>query len=128
MALKYIFSRTRIITISKNGILEILPSYGDNKKKMAAKSILEADGKAVLNYHLTRAPSSSQPLPRSATYNPLTKLVSLNFPEDAAVGSTYPWLPARFVANTDQLIKRRVKSGLWALNKTWPGLRLAVNW
>jgi ATP citrate (pro-S)-lyase len=32
---------------------------------MSAKSILEADGKAILNYHLTRAPSSSQHLCQS---------------------------------------------------------------
>ncbi len=36
---------------------------------------------------------------------------------------TYPWLlqpGAKFVAKPDQLIKRRGKSGLLALNKTWP--------
>lgn len=35
---------------------------------------------------------------------------------------TYPWLlqeGAKFVAKPDQLIKRRGKSGLLALNKTW---------
>jgi len=40
--------------------------------------------------------------------------------------STYPWLfarDARFVAKPDQLIKRRGKSGLLALNKTWPEAR-----
>ncbi|KAH8684650.1 putative ATP-citrate synthase subunit 2 [Tricladium varicosporioides] len=98
---------------------------------MAAKSILEADGKAILNYHLTRAPViKPSPLPKSTTHNPPSKLASLYFPEDAEVSAildqaevSYPWLlapGAKFVAKPDQLIKRRGKSGLLALNKTWP--------
>ncbi|KAI9847104.1 MAG: glutathione synthetase ATP-binding domain-like protein [Sclerophora amabilis] len=101
---------------------------------MSAKSILEADGKAILNYHLTRAPLiKPSPLPPSNTHNPPTKLASLYFPEDATVQSildtaevTYPWLlvkGSRFVAKPDQLIKRRGKSGLLALNKTWAEAR-----
>jgi hypothetical protein len=80
---------------------------------MSAKSILEADGKAILNYHLTRAPViKPTPLPASATHNP---------PSNQAE-ATYPWLltpGSKFVAKPDQLIKRRGKSGLLALNKTW---------
>lgn len=98
---------------------------------MSAKSILEADGKAILNYHLTRAPViKPSPLPKSSTHNPAPKLASLYFPEDAEVSAildqaevSYPWLlqpGAKFVAKPDQLIKRRGKSGLLALNKTWP--------
>ncbi|EAT85484.1 hypothetical protein SNOG_06833 [Parastagonospora nodorum SN15] len=97
---------------------------------MSAKSILEADGKAILNYHLTRAPViKPTPLPASATHNPPPKLASLYFPADADVRgvldqaeATYPWLltpGAKFVAKPDQLIKRRGKSGLLALNKEW---------
>ncbi|SPJ78409.1 probable ATP citrate lyase subunit 2 [Fusarium torulosum] len=97
---------------------------------MSAKSILEADGKAILNYHLTRAPViKPSPLPASSTHNPPSRLASLHFPEDANVDDilnqaevTYPWLlqaDAKFVAKPDQLIKRRGKSGLLALNKTW---------
>ena len=97
---------------------------------MAAKSILEADGKAILNYHLTRAPViKPSPLPKSATHAPAPKLASLYFPEDAQVldvlnqaETSYPWLlapGAKFVAKPDQLIKRRGKAGLLALNKTW---------
>ncbi|CAN9088013.1 unnamed protein product [Alternaria alternata] len=83
---------------------------------MSAKSILEADGKAILNYHLTRAP-----------------LASLHFAADEDVKgvldqaeATYPWLltpGSKFVAKPDQLIKRRGKSGLLALNKTWAEAR-----
>ncbi|RDL37340.1 ATP citrate lyase, subunit 2 [Venustampulla echinocandica] len=98
---------------------------------MAAKAILEADGKAILNYHLTRAPViKPSPLPKSSTHNAPPKLASLYFPEDAEVAAildqaetTYPWLlapGAKFVAKPDQLIKRRGKSGLLALNKPWP--------
>jgi hypothetical protein len=97
---------------------------------MSAKSIFEADGKAILNYHLTRAPViKPTPLPASATHNPPSKLASLHFPADADVRgildqaeATYPWLlvpGSKFVAKPDQLIKRRGKSGLLALNKTW---------
>ncbi|RCI14208.1 hypothetical protein L249_6136 [Ophiocordyceps polyrhachis-furcata BCC 54312] len=97
---------------------------------MSAKSILEADGKAILNYHLTRASTiKPSPLPRPTKHNPPPRLASLHFPEDASVDDvlnqaevTYPWLlqpDAKFVAKPDQLIKRRGKSGLLALNKTW---------
>jgi ATP citrate (pro-S)-lyase len=64
------------------------------------------------------------------SHNPPSKLASLYFPEDAEVSAildqaevSYPWLlapGAKFVAKPDQLIKRRGKSGLLALNKTWP--------
>ncbi|KAK3684222.1 ATP citrate lyase subunit 2 [Podospora appendiculata] len=98
---------------------------------MSAKSILEADGKAILNYHLTRAPViKPSPLPKPTKHNPPPRLASLYFPEDAdpidilnQAEVTYPWLlhdGARFVAKPDQLIKRRGKSGLLALNKPWP--------
>jgi ATP citrate (pro-S)-lyase len=104
---------------------------------MSAKSILEADGKAILNYHLTRAPViKPTPLPPAATHNAPSKLAALHFPEDAAPAAildqaeaTYPWLlapDAKFVAKPDQLIKRRGKSGLLCLNKTWPEARAWV--
>lgn len=98
---------------------------------MSAKAISEADGKAIVNYHLTRAPViKPTPLPASSTHNPPPRLASLKFPADASVAAvldqaevTYPWLlqpGVKFVAKPDQLIKRRGKSGLLALNKTWP--------
>nr|KMM66680.1 ATP citrate lyase subunit [Coccidioides posadasii RMSCC 3488] len=101
---------------------------------MSAKSIYEADGKAILNYHLTRAPViKPSPLPAPTTHNPPAKLASLHFDEDCSVEgvldqaeSTYPWLlakGAKFVAKPDQLIKRRGKSGLLALNKSWEEAR-----
>ncbi|KAK4618111.1 putative ATP-citrate synthase subunit 2 [Fulvia fulva] len=98
---------------------------------MSAKSILEADGKAILNYHLTRAPVfKPTPLPPSATHNPPAKLATITFADgddingvlDAAEAK-YPFLlvaGSKFVAKPDQLIKRRGKSGLLKLNATWP--------
>ncbi|KAL1898699.1 beta subunit of ATP citrate lyase [Ceratocystis pirilliformis] len=101
---------------------------------MSAKSIFEADGKAIVNYHLTRASViKPSPLPAPTTHNPPSKLASLHFPEGLSVEgildtaeATYPWLlspGAKFVAKPDQLIKRRGKSGLLALNKTWAEAR-----
>ncbi|KAH6666491.1 ATP-citrate synthase [Plectosphaerella plurivora] len=98
---------------------------------MSAKSIFEADGKAILNYHLTRSKViKPTPLPTPVKHNAPPRLASLQFPEDANVEDvlnqaevTYPWLlqeGAKFVAKPDQLIKRRGKSGLLALNKSWP--------
>ena len=97
---------------------------------MAAKSITEADGKAILNYHLTRAPPiKPSPLPSQTKHKAPARLASLYFPEDRKVEDvldqaeiTYPWLltpGVKFVAKPDQLIKRRGKAGLLALNKTW---------
>ncbi|CAD0029268.1 unnamed protein product [Aureobasidium pullulans] len=88
---------------------------------MSAKSILEADGKAILNYHLTRAPViKPTPLPPAANHNPHAKLCSLYFAADASPKDIldeaevkYPWLlqsGSKFVAKPDQLIKRRGKS------------------
>lgn len=101
---------------------------------MSAKSISEADGKAIINYHLTRAPLiKPSPLPKSAIHNNPPKLASLYFGADVSVKSVldqaeakYPWLlvpGSKFVAKPDQLIKRRGKSGLLALNKTWAEAR-----
>jgi ATP citrate (pro-S)-lyase len=101
---------------------------------MSAKSVLEADGKAILNYHLTRSPViKKSTLPASSVHNPPPKLASLYFPEDQSAEAvldqaeaTYPWLlapGAKFVAKPDQLIKRRGKSGLLSLNKPWPEAR-----
>ncbi|KAI0414016.1 hypothetical protein F5X98DRAFT_261348 [Xylaria grammica] len=77
---------------------------------MSAKAISEADGKAIVNYHLTRAPViKPSPLPKPTKHNPAPRLASLYFPEDADVNDVL-----------NQLIKRRGKSGLLALNKSWP--------
>lgn len=100
---------------------------------MSAKSVLEADGKAILHYHLSRAAPISSTPPAATPHPGPPKLASLQFPADAdvkgvldAAETTYPWLlapGAKFVAKPDQLIKRRGKAGLLALNKGWPEAR-----
>jgi len=101
---------------------------------MSAKAILEADGKAILNYHLTRAPViKPTPLPAQALHNPAAKLATITFADgDNIEGvldraeATYPFLlqpGAKFVAKPDMLIKRRGKSGLLKLNASWADAR-----
>lgn len=101
---------------------------------MSAKSILEADGKAILNYHLTRAPViKPTPLAAPESHNPPARLATINFPEGQDIKgvldqaeTTFPFLlqkDAKFVAKPDMLIKRRGKSGLLKLNATWPEAR-----
>ena len=101
---------------------------------MSAKAITEADGKALLNYHLTRAPViKPTPLPAQATHNAPAKLATIHFEDSDDVKgvldqaeATFPFLlapGAKFVAKPDQLIKRRGKSGLLKLNATWPEAR-----
>ncbi|KAI0013982.1 hypothetical protein F4779DRAFT_562145 [Xylariaceae sp. FL0662B] len=100
---------------------------------MSCKAIHEADGKAIISYHLTRVkPIKPSPLPPPANNAP-PRLASLHFDDGVSVDdvlnraeATYPWLlapDARFVAKPDQLIKRRGKNGLLALNKTWAEAR-----
>lgn len=96
---------------------------------MSAKSIHEADGKALLSYFLPRSPVWAASQPVTAFNSSIPKLASLTFESTDSVDKvinqaeqTYPWLlaaGAKFVAKPDQLIKRRGKSGLLALNKTW---------
>ena len=101
---------------------------------MSAKSIYEADGKAIVSYFLTRSPVIKEStLPPSATHNAAPKLATLFFPADETAKSVldkaeaqYPWLlalDAKWVAKPDQLIKRRGKSGLLAINKPWAECR-----
>ncbi|ODQ66354.1 glutathione synthetase ATP-binding domain-like protein [Nadsonia fulvescens var. elongata DSM 6958] len=100
---------------------------------MSAKSIHEADGKALLACFLPQSPVYSAIVPAETFKAGLPQLASLTFPDEASVDAvldraeaTYPWLltsDARFVAKPDQLIKRRGKSGLLALNKSWAECR-----
>ena len=101
---------------------------------MSAKSIYEADGKAIVSYFLTRSPVIKEStLPPSSTHNAAPKLATLFFAEDETAKSVldkaeaqYPWLlapDAKWVAKPDQLIKRRGKSGLLAINKSWAECR-----
>ncbi|KAK9465229.1 hypothetical protein V1512DRAFT_266241 [Lipomyces arxii] len=102
---------------------------------MSAKSIHEADGKALLSYFLPRSPIFSKEGTTTEFVPAPPRLASLTFPDDSiatvtavldAAESTYAWLStpgAKFVAKPDQLIKRRGKSGLLSLNVTWAQAR-----
>lgn len=100
---------------------------------MSAKSIREADGKALMAYFLPRSPVWSKSEPTTQFNVGTPKLATLRFSPDATPSEVrevfanaekeYPWLKeegAKFVAKPDMLIKRRGKSGLLALNKSWP--------
>lgn len=98
---------------------------------MSAKSIREADGKALLSYFLDLAPVWSKDEPKTNFKLGTPRLAQIRFESDdpkhidevlATVEQEYPWLledGAKYVAKPDQLIKRRGKSGLLALNKSW---------
>ncbi|KAK9485783.1 hypothetical protein V1527DRAFT_519323 [Lipomyces starkeyi] len=102
---------------------------------MSAKSIHEADGKALLSYFLPRSPLLTKEGTSTEFVPAPPRLASLTFPDDSpatvkavldAAESTYGWLlapGAKFVAKPDQLIKRRGKSGLLSLNVTWQQAR-----
>ncbi|KAK9475701.1 hypothetical protein V1514DRAFT_339280 [Lipomyces japonicus] len=102
---------------------------------MSAKSIHEADGKALLAYFLARSPLITKQGTSTDFVPAPPRLASLTFPDDEpatvkavldAAENLYPWLltdGAKFVAKPDQLIKRRGKSGLLALNVTWQQAR-----
>lgn len=92
-------------------------------------AIREYDAKLVLAYWLPRSPSLSGGKPESDLGTPFV------YPEphvaqvawDEATNTTTPdnqlpqWVfTSKLVAKPDQLIKRRGKAGLLALNKTWP--------
>lgn len=99
---------------------------------MSAKSIREADGKALLAYWLAKSPTFSEEIPKHTFLGGKPQLATLRFESDdpAHVDAVfekaekeYPWLlkaGSKFVAKPDQLIKRRGKSGLLGLNKSWP--------
>ncbi|THH12883.1 hypothetical protein EW146_g7274 [Bondarzewia mesenterica] len=92
---------------------------------MSSKAIREYDAKLLLAYWLERAP----PVVPSATVTtpfvyPSPKVAQVSW--DPATGALTPdtQLPSwvfntKLVAKPDQLIKRRGKAGLLALNKTW---------
>ncbi|CDO69080.1 hypothetical protein BN946_scf184992.g29 [Trametes cinnabarina] len=92
---------------------------------MSSKAIREYDAKLLLAYWLERAPPvdpSAQvktklvyPTPRVAqiSWDPATNTIT---PENQLPGWVFT---TKLVAKPDQLIKRRGKAGLLALNKTW---------
>ncbi|KAI0293950.1 ATP-citrate synthase [Russula brevipes] len=92
---------------------------------MSSKAIREYDAKLLLAYWLERAPpvDSSAKVATNFIY-PAPKVAQVSW--DAGTNTITPdtqlpsWVfTSKLVAKPDQLIKRRGKAGLLALNKTW---------
>jgi len=92
---------------------------------MSSKAIREYDAKLLLAYWLERAPpvDSAAKVVTNFTY-PAPKVAQISW--DPATNAITPdtqlpgWVfSSKLVAKPDQLIKRRGKAGLLALNKTW---------
>ncbi|KAH8076011.1 ATP-citrate synthase [Cristinia sonorae] len=92
---------------------------------MSAKPIREYDAKLLLAYHLERAPAvdASAQIATKFVY-PSVKVAQVSW--DPTTGAITPdtqlpgWVfNTKLVVKPDQLIKRRGKAGLLALNKTW---------
>ncbi|KAI0053105.1 ATP-citrate synthase [Auriscalpium vulgare] len=92
---------------------------------MSSKAIREYDAKLLLAYWLERAPAVDQSAALATPFVfPAPKVAQVSW--DPATGAITPdtqlpsWVfTTKLVAKPDQLIKRRGKAGLLALNKTW---------
>ncbi|KAF8198645.1 citrate synthase-like protein [Pholiota molesta] len=92
---------------------------------MSSKAIREYDAKLLLAYWLERAPPVAPHAQVKTKFQyPAVKVAQISW--DAATDSITPdtklpgWVfNTKLVAKPDQLIKRRGKAGLLALNKTW---------
>ncbi|EJD05575.1 ATP citrate lyase isoform 2 [Fomitiporia mediterranea MF3/22] len=96
---------------------------------MSAKPIREFDAKLVLAYWLSRSPSLSGGKPESDLATqfvyPQPNVAQIAWDEATNTITADSQIPqwvfsTKLVAKPDQLIKRRGKAGLLALNKTWP--------
>ncbi|TFK47509.1 ATP-citrate synthase [Heliocybe sulcata] len=95
---------------------------------MSSKAIREYDAKLLLAYWLPRSPSvSSEPLATAFSYpEPKVAQIAWEAETDTITAETQipSWVQTtKLVAKPDQLIKRRGKAGLLALNKEWPEAR-----
>ncbi|GAA6038037.1 hypothetical protein JCM8097_007511 [Rhodosporidiobolus ruineniae] len=93
---------------------------------MSSKPIREYDAKLLVAYHLARAPTAgTKAVARDSFVSPPVKVAQISWdPETKQITdeATLPhWVfTEKLVAKPDQLIKRRGKAGLLALNKQWP--------
>ncbi|KAF7967786.1 hypothetical protein HWV62_21408 [Athelia sp. TMB] len=96
---------------------------------MSSKAIREYDAKLLLAYWLERAPPvDKNAIVATKFVYPSVKVAQIAW--DPATGAITPdtklpsWVfTSKLVAKPDQLIKRRGKAGLLALNKTWEEAR-----
>eukprot|EP00611_Tribonema_gayanum_P029657 TRINITY_DN8005_c0_g1_i1.p1 TRINITY_DN8005_c0_g1~~TRINITY_DN8005_c0_g1_i1.p1 ORF type:complete len:170 (-),score=44.88 TRINITY_DN8005_c0_g1_i1:161-670(-) len=83
---------------------------------MSAKSIREFHGKQLVSKHLAEYSAGQHDLESR-----VVQITASSLEDVAAVEAANPWLlTTPLVVKPDQLIKRRGKAGLLAVNKTWP--------
>ncbi|GAA5822244.1 hypothetical protein JCM11251_006274 [Rhodosporidiobolus azoricus] len=93
---------------------------------MASKPIREYDAKLLVAYHLGRAPTAgTKAVARESFVSPPVKVAQISWDPETKQITNEATLPhwvftEKLVAKPDQLIKRRGKAGLLALNKQWP--------
>ncbi|BGP17931.1 hypothetical protein JCM10213_003939 [Rhodosporidiobolus nylandii] len=93
---------------------------------MSSKPIREWDAKLLVAYHLARAPTAgSKAVARDSFVSPPVKCAQISWDPETKQITDEQTLPhwvftEKLVAKPDQLIKRRGKAGLLALNKSWP--------
>ncbi|OJA19918.1 hypothetical protein AZE42_03768 [Rhizopogon vesiculosus] len=95
---------------------------------MSSKAIREYDAKLLLAYWLQRAPSPNPNFdisPSSTLQFPAPRVAQIQWEPTTDTITPDSLLPSwvsttKLVAKPDQLIKRRGKAGLLALNKEWP--------
>ncbi|KAG9311513.1 ATP citrate lyase [Chiua virens] len=94
---------------------------------MSSKAIREYDAKLLLAYWLERAPAAHTNFDhpkKSPLVFPTPKVAQIQWDPESGAITPDNYLPAwvqttKLVAKPDQLIKRRGKAGLLALNKDW---------
>jgi len=106
-------------------VCPLLAVHDDDDAYIWPTAIREFDAKLLLAYWLERAPAVSKSATISPSFvYPAPKVAQISW--DAETGAITPdtqlppWVfTTKLVAKPDQLIKRRGKAGLLALNKTW---------
>ncbi|RXW15752.1 hypothetical protein EST38_g10102 [Candolleomyces aberdarensis] len=92
---------------------------------MSSKAIREYDAKLLLAYWLERAPAVAPHATVKTNFSyPTAKVAQISWDPETNTITPDSQLPSwvfteKLVAKPDQLIKRRGKAGLLALNKTW---------
>lgn len=93
---------------------------------MSAKAIREYDAKLLVSYWLSRAPQFGTACPSSKAFkSPSVRVAQISWDSASQTITPDDHLPSwvfteKLVVKPDQLIKRRGKAGLLALNKSWP--------
>lgn len=103
----------------------LTPSIHSLSPSHSTPAIREYDAKLLLAYWLERAPPVSDNAKVSSNFSyPAPKVAQVSWDPETDSITSDTQLPSwvfstKLVAKPDQLIKRRGKAGLLALNKTW---------